>query len=50
MGKVFKSNHVHSIYKKGIIRNKRLNHKREVTKRMEVTHYKYVDKLGYCEI
>ena len=50
MGKVFKSNHVHSIYKKGIIRNKRLNQKRKVTKRMEVTHYKYVDKLGYCKI
>ena len=38
-GKLFKSNHVHSIYKKGKIREERLNSKRSVTRSLEVTHY-----------
>ena len=37
-GKVFKSNHVHSIYKKGKIREERLSYKPKVTKRMSVKH------------
>ena len=38
-GKLFKSNHIHSIYKKGKIREERLNSKRSVTRSLEVTHY-----------
>ena len=43
MGKVFKSNHVHSIYKKGKIREERLSYKPKVTKRMEVEHFRNQD-------
>ena len=39
LGKTFKSNNVHSIYKKGKIREERLNSKRSVTRSLEVTHY-----------
>ena len=42
-GKVFKSNNVHSIYKKGKIRQERLSYKPIVTKRMSVKHYKSDD-------
>ena len=42
-GKVFKSNHIHSIYKKGKIREERLTSQRKVTKRMETTEYKFED-------
>ena len=40
MGKTFKSNHVHSIYKKGKIREERLNSKPKVTKRMIVYEFR----------
>ena len=40
MGKTFKSNHVHSIYKKGKIREERLNYKPKVTKRMIVYEFR----------
>ena len=43
LGKVFKPNHVFSIYKKGKIREDRINKERIVTKRLEVTHYKKED-------
>ena len=39
MDKTFKSNNVFSIYKKGKIREERLNSKRSVTRSLEVTHY-----------
>jgi len=40
MGKTFKSNHVHSIYKKGIIREERLNSKYEIVDRkLEIRRY-----------
>ena len=39
LGKIFKSNNVFSIYKKGKIREQRLNSKRSVTRSLEVTHY-----------
>ena len=40
MGKVFKSNHVHSIYKKGKIREERLNSKYEIVDRkLEIRRY-----------
>ena len=40
MGKVFKSNHVHSIYKKGKIREERLNSKYEIVDRkLEIWRY-----------
>ena len=39
LGKIFKSNNIHSIYKKGKIREERLNSKRSVTRSLEVTHY-----------
>ena len=39
MGKTFKPNHVYSIYKKGLIREKRLNSKIIVKKSMEVEHF-----------
>jgi len=39
MGKFFKSNHVHSIYKKGMIREERLNSEIIVEKEMEVEHF-----------
>ena len=42
-GKVFKSNNVHSIYKKGKIREERLSYQPKVTKRMSVKHYKNDD-------
>ena len=42
-GKSFKSNHVHSIYKKGKIRQERLSYKPKVTKRMEVEHFRNQD-------
>jgi len=38
-GKVFKSNHVHSIYKKGMIREERLNSEIIVEKEMEVEQF-----------
>ena len=38
-GKVFKSNNVHSIYKKGMIREERLNSEVIVEKEMEVEHF-----------
>ena len=41
MGKTFKSNHVQSIYKKGKIREERLNSKPKVTKRMIV--YEFIE-------
>ena len=40
MGKVFKPNNVHSIYKKGKIRGERLNSKVKVEKEMFVKHYR----------
>ena len=43
LGKAFKSNHVHSIYKKGKIREERLSYKPKVTKRMEVEHFRNQD-------
>ena len=40
MGKVFKSNHIHSIYKKGKIREERLNSKYEIVDRkLEIRRY-----------
>ena len=40
MGKIFKSNHVHSIYKKGKIRQERLNSKYEIVDRkLEIWRY-----------
>ena len=40
MGKIFKSNHVYSIYKKGIIREERLNSKYEIVDRkLEIRRY-----------
>ena len=36
MGKTFKSNHVHSIYKKGKIREERLNSEIDVKREMDV--------------
>jgi hypothetical protein len=36
MNKTFKQNHVHSIYKKGKIREERLNSEIEVTREMDV--------------
>ena len=40
MGKIFKSNHVHSIYKKGKIREERLNSKYEIVDRkLEIWRY-----------
>jgi len=40
MGKFFKSNHVHSIYKKGKIRQERLNSKYEIIDRkLEIWRY-----------
>ena len=39
MGKIFKSNHVHSIYKKGKIREERLNSEVIVEKEMEVEQF-----------
>ena len=39
MGKVFKPNHTHSIYKKGKIREERLNSEIEVTREMDVETY-----------
>ena len=43
MGKIFKSNNVYSICKKGKIREERLTSQRKVTKRMEITEYKLED-------
>ena len=43
LGKTFKSNNVHSIYKKGMIRQERLSYKPKVTKRMEVEHFRNQD-------
>ena len=40
MSKTFKSNHVQSIYKKGKIREERLNSKPKVTKRMIVYEFR----------
>jgi len=39
MGKTFKSNNVHSIYKKGKLREERLNSKPEVKRRLEIRRY-----------
>ena len=39
MGKTFKSNNVHSIYKKGKIREERLNSEVIVEKEMDVEHF-----------
>ena len=40
MGKIFKSNHVYSIYKKGKIREERLNSKYEIVDRkLEIWRY-----------
>ena len=39
-GKFFKSNNVHSIYKKGKIREERLNSEVIVEKEMDIKHYK----------
>ena len=39
MGKVFKPNNVHSIYKKGKIREERLNSEVIVEKEMDVEHF-----------
>ena len=38
-GKIFKSNHIHSIYKKGKIREERLNSEVIVEKEMDVEHF-----------
>jgi len=39
MGKTFKSNNVHSMYKKGKLREERLNSKPEVKRRLEIRRY-----------
>ena len=39
MGKTFKPNHVHSIYKKGKIREDRLNSEIKVTREVKFDHY-----------
>jgi len=47
LGKVFKPNHTFSIYKKGKIREERINFKPKVTRDIEVTHYTEKDIEHY---
>jgi len=39
MGKTFKPQHIHSIYKKGLIRQNRLNTEVEVERDIDIKHY-----------
>jgi len=44
MGKTFKSNNVHSIYKKGKVRENRLKSEVEVERKVSIRNYTQDDK------